>query len=125
MASIPEEVVQGWEKREGPAVFTTVDSDGMPNSVYVACMKMRGNTDIVVADNYFNKTRANIEAGSKGSLVFITSDHKSYQIKGELSRDSTGAEYEAMKEWLDEKLPGEAAVVLRPSEVYSGAEKLA
>jgi uncharacterized protein len=124
MSTIPDEVVEGWEKREGPIVLTTVNEEGLPNAIYAGCVKMRGNDDIVVADNYFCKTRANIEQGSKGSLLFITADGKSFQLKGALTRHCDDVEHEAMKKWLDAKYPGEAAVVLSPEEVYCGAARI-
>ena len=39
-------------------------------------------TSSFIADNFFFKTRANIEAGSPAALLFLTNDGKSYQIKG-------------------------------------------
>ena len=37
--NLPEIVEQGWENREGPIVLTTVDSNGLPNSIYATCVK--------------------------------------------------------------------------------------
>ena len=79
-----------------------------------------------MADNKFHKTRANILAGTKASLLYLTKEKKSYQIKGSLEYLTQGEIYEEMKNgWLDKKYPGNASTVIHIEEVYSGAEKLA
>ena len=81
MTLLPDIVSQAWEQREGPIVLTTVDREGTPNAIYATCVSKFGEDTLVVADNFFNKTRANILAGSKASLLFITKEGKSYQVK--------------------------------------------
>ena len=125
MANLPEAVKNQWDNIEDVMVLTTVNSDGLPNSVYVACVKKIADDKIVITDNYFSKTRANIAAGSKGSLLFITKDGKSFQIKGSFEYFTDGPIFDDMKNWVREDLPKVAAAVLNVEEVYSGAEKLA
>jgi len=123
---LPEIVEQGWENREGPIVLTTVDSNGIPNSIYATCIKKIDDGQFVVADNKMHKTQANIMAGSPVSLLFITKERKAFQLKGSVSYQTSGKIFEEMKNvWLDKKYPGRAAVVIHVQEVYSGAEKLA
>ena len=86
---------------------------------------MHAEDAVVVADNYFHKTRANIAAGSQGSLLFITKEGKSYQLKGRFEYHISGPLYDAMKRWNPVKYPGVAATVLRVAEVFCGAERLA
>jgi len=124
MPVLPNNVSKAWDDREGPIVFTTVDGYGNPNSIYAGCVKKFSNDKLVVADNYFSKTRANILVGSKGSILFITKDGKAFQVKGSIDYERDGDVYDDMKKWLDPKLPGNAAAVLNVEEVYSGAEKL-
>ncbi|MDD5663124.1 MAG: hypothetical protein PHT71_02550 [Victivallaceae bacterium] len=80
---------------------------------------------IVIADNYFDKTKANILNGSVGTVLFITEDNKAYQVKGTLEYHRDGSMFDFMKCWNPEKHPGHAATVLTPNAVYSGAKKLA
>lgn len=80
MAALPKSVVEAWEKRNGPVVLTTVDSDGTPNSIYASCVSMFDDETIVIADNYFDKTKKNILAGCKVSLLFIMNEDKAFQI---------------------------------------------
>lgn len=125
MTQLPEIVSQAWEDKEGPIVLTTVDAEGTPNSIYATCVRKAGEDTFVVADNFFNKTRANILAGSKGALLFITAEGKAYQVKGTIEYHTEGAVFDAMKQWNPERLPGHAATALKVEQVYAGGEQLA
>ena len=124
MKRLPEIVQTAWSNREGFAILTTVDSDGRPNAIYVGSVREYGDDTLVIADNYFHKTRANILAGSPGTLLFITRDHKSYQIKGRFTYHKEGPVYEDMKTWNSAEYPGVAAAALSVDEIYCGAERL-
>ena len=124
MAILPEDVSTAWEKRKGAIVLTTVDKDGVPNSIYATCASKYDEETIVVADNYFDKTQKNILAGSKGSVLFITDEGASFQIKGRIEYLKDGPVFEDMKKWNPTKHPGHAAAALKVEEVYSGAKKL-
>jgi len=125
VSALPEVVEKALEQREGPAIFTTVNRAGVPNSVYVGFLHRQTEDKLVVADNYFDKTRQNIFAGSRGSLLFITNEKKAYQIKGSIDYETSGEIFDEMKnDWLDSKYPGHAAVVLNVEEVFNGAERL-
>ena len=125
MASLPEVVSKAWDEREGAVILTTVDADGVPNSIYATCVSKFAEDTLVVADNYFDKTRANIKDGSKGSILFITPEGKAYQVKGPIEYCESGEVFDDMKKWNPEKHPGHAAAALKVESVYSGAEKLA
>ena len=124
MPSLPEEIRQAWNDRSGPVVLTTVDENGVPNAIYVTCVNKFSDEIIVVADNYFHKTRINILAGSKVSLLFITKSDKSYQIKGSIAYHNSGPVFDDMKKWNPPKHPGHAAAAIKVKEVYSGAGKI-
>jgi len=124
MAALPEEVSKAWEDREGPIVLSTVSVDGIPNAIYATCVSKFSEDTIVVANNYFSKTLENILAGSKGSILFITKEKKSYQVKGSIEYHKEGRIFEDMKKWNPQKHPGHAAAALKVEQVYAGAEKL-
>ena len=65
MKTLPESVRTAWANREGPVVLATFDTAGIPNAIYASNVREFGDDTIVIADNYFNKTRANILAGSR------------------------------------------------------------
>lgn len=124
MSNLPEETSKAWDERKGPIIFTTVDENKAPNAIYATCVKKFSEDTIVIADNYFDKTRNNIFAGSRGSILFITNEGKAYQVKGTIEYHKEGAIFEDMKTWNPKQHPGHAAVALRVEEVYSGAKKL-
>lgn len=125
MSVLPEKVSRAWDERKGPIVFTTVAGDGVPNAIYATCVKKFAEDTIVVADNYFDKTRKNIAAGTRGSILFITPDDKAYQLKGSVEYHTEGDIFEDMKTWNPKEHPGHAAAVLKVEEVYAGAKRLA
>jgi uncharacterized protein len=124
MAFLPENVRQAWENRDGPAILATVSENGVPNIIYVNCVAAFGDDLLVVADNYFNKTRKNLLLGSKGALLFRDKTGKAYQVKGSLEYHTEGEVFNHMKTWNPPTYPGHAAAALRIEEVYSGADKL-
>ncbi|MFA9392901.1 MAG: pyridoxamine 5'-phosphate oxidase family protein [Prolixibacteraceae bacterium] len=124
MNSLPQIVNDAWDSRNDIIVLSTVDINGMPNSIYATCVKRYNDTIFVVADNYFNKTRKNILDGSKTSLLFITKEGKSFQLKGHVAYLQSGIIYNDMKQWNPSQHPGNAAVALEVEEIYSGSEKL-
>ncbi len=115
---------QAWQQRDGAIVLTTVDSKGMPNSIYATCVELSEDNRIVIANNYFSKTKQNLEAKSKVTVLFITKDRKSYQVKGEVEYHTSGAMFDWMKGWNPTKHPGHGALVINATEMYSGKEKL-
>ena len=72
MVALSKKLIKEWEHRDGPAIFTTVNDDGVPNAIYVSCVSLFDDETLVVADNHFYKTRANILSGCKVSLLFRT-----------------------------------------------------
>ena len=46
MTALTDTIKAAWENREGPAVFTTVDRNGNPNSIYVTCARLYGDDRI-------------------------------------------------------------------------------
>lgn len=124
MAILPKEVSEAWENRQGPIILTTVDKNGAPNAIYATCTAKYGDDTIVIANNYFSKTLDNILAGCRGSVLFITQEGTSYQIKGHFEYHKEGAIYDDMKKWNPQEHPGHAAAALKVEQVFSGAKKL-
>jgi uncharacterized protein len=124
MPALPKNVRDAWDNRDGPAIFATVGEGGAPNIIYVTCVGAFGDDRLVVADNYFSKTRANLKRGSKGAILFRTKDGKAYQAKGTLEYHTSGPVFDHMKTWNPKEHPGHAVAALVVEEVYSGAEKV-
>ncbi|MBN1298755.1 MAG: pyridoxamine 5'-phosphate oxidase family protein [Actinobacteria bacterium] len=124
MKKIPDEVINAWKDRNGPVVFSTVDKKGMPNSIYATCVSKYNDETIIIANNYFNKTRENIFSGSKGSILFLNNDKKSYQLKGSIKYHTEGEIFDDMKNWNPEKHPGHAAISMDIEEIYCGSNRI-
>ncbi len=124
MKKIPESIQLAWEKRMGASIFTTVDNQNVPNSIYVKSIVRFDDSKFLIADNYFDKTRANIKQGSKGVILFMVSEAEAYQIKGNIKYHTEGEFYNDMKKWNNPKHPGHAVVVLEVEEVYCGSKTL-
>ncbi|OGV48789.1 MAG: pyridoxamine 5-phosphate oxidase [Lentisphaerae bacterium GWF2_44_16] len=124
MNFLPEEICKAWANRDKVTILATAGESNLPNVIYVTCVELYQSKKIVIADNYFDKTRKNILAGSKGSFLFKTRENKTYQIKGFFEYVTEGEIFDFMKTWNPLKHPGHAAAILNPEEIYSGAEKL-
>jgi predicted pyridoxine 5'-phosphate oxidase superfamily flavin-nucleotide-binding protein len=122
---LPNEVTDAWQHRAGPCVLATVSTTGRPNAIYVGVVQRHGNKNIMIGDVHFSKTRQNIADGSRGSLLFITGEKKSYQLKGRFTVHTEGAEFDHLKSWIDPKHSPHAAVVLHVEQVFQGANEFA
>jgi len=121
---IPKEILHAWQEREKAVVLTTVSSEGMPNSIWATCADIYDEKTVVVADNYFNKTKQNIQNGTLASVLFLTKQRKSYQLKGTVSYHTEGPYFDFMKAFNPAQLPGHGALAIHVQEAYSGADKL-
>lgn len=121
---LSQEIIDAWAEREGATVLTTVSSEGRPNSIWVMSTGLYNEEHIIIADNYFDKTKANILSTGIASVLFITKEGRSYQLKGTMSYHRDGPFYDFMKEVTPPKFPRRAAVVLHATEIYSGSERL-
>ncbi len=127
MAKLPQEVKDAWSNREGWFVLSTVSADGEPNAAWMGAVKRLDDERVAIIDNYFNKTRANIQAGSRGSLLMLSADRKPYQIKGRIEYVTEGAILDELREWqkqIKDDLPGVGAAIIHVESVFSGGEQL-
>ena len=122
MVKMPADVRETLEKQK-PAPIATADSDGTPNVVYVGFLKVLDDETIMIADNFFYKTAANLEANPKISILcYDTETKKSFQVKGRTEVYKEGPKYDEMTKWVlgvNNKLPAKAAVVVKVEEVYN------
>ncbi len=124
MIKISTIISDAWQNRKGPAIFTTVNTDGMPNSIYVTCISLYKEDTILIANNFFNKTLENILTTTKASILFITHNDTAYQLKGTPIYYTEGEFFNDMKKWNPKKHPGHGVVVFKIVEIYEGAKKL-
>jgi uncharacterized protein len=104
-------------------VLTTVSPEGIPNAIYATCVALDEDT-VLVANNYFDKTLKNITTKSLASVLFITKEGKSFQLKGLLEYHAEGPLFDAMKRWNPPQHPGHGVAALRIESAFSGAQQL-
>ena len=123
MARLPKEVIEAIDKQDVFPV-ATCSSEEMPNVVYITYLKVINDETVLIADNYLQKTRQNILQHPK--IAFVVRDEKkgSFQVKGSIQRLTSGPLFEEVQNWVPNKHPRKAAVVLQVEEVYNGADRL-
>lgn len=107
--------------KQKPLPIATADKNGKPNVVFVTMWKILDDETILFVDNFFNKTRKNVEANPNMAIVAYDSESKrSYQVKGRISIETSGDRFEEAKKMAEsKKLPGKAAVVFHVEEIYN------
>ncbi|OPX81793.1 MAG: Pyridoxamine 5'-phosphate oxidase [Methanosaeta sp. PtaB.Bin087] len=122
MVKMPADVRETLEKQK-PAPVATADASGTPNVVYVGFLKVLDDETIMIADNFFYKTAANLEENPKVSILcYDTTTKKSFQIKGTAAVHKEGEYFDEMTKWVlavNNKLPAKAAVVVKVEEVFN------
>ncbi len=124
MNTIPEIVKNEWNNKQAAVVLTTVSGEGVPNSIYATQVALFDKNKILVANNKFKKTLENIEVCQEATVLFLTNEMKSYQLKGNISYKTQGEEFDDMKKWNRADLPGFGVAIIEVTEVYNGATKL-
>lgn len=123
MAKLPNEVRDAIE-REDCFVLATVSGDGEPNVIYMKYVKAVDDETLVMADNYFDKTKANVLANGRAAVAMLDGDKGSYQVKGAVERYEDGPFYEDVQSWVTGDHPKAAAVVMKVESVYNGGKRL-
>ncbi len=118
MLQIPVEVKNLFES--SIIAFGTCDKLMRPNIIAVTCRRVVGPNQILITDNFFNKTYKNLLENSQVSLSFWDEDGKyAYQLKG-------NAQYMASGDWkkkvdtdpVNAGLPHKGAVLINVTEIW-------
>jgi predicted pyridoxine 5'-phosphate oxidase superfamily flavin-nucleotide-binding protein len=104
--------------------FSTASKNGEPNVIPIGMCKLQEDDETIwITDNYFNKTRKNLDENPRGSLYIWGGEVKGcYQIKGDIEIKTEGEDYEKMYKMvksIGEKYPAKALVVFKITEVYT------
>ncbi|PID40119.1 MAG: flavin-nucleotide-binding protein [Proteobacteria bacterium] len=100
---------------------------GTPNVVPVGAKKILDDETILISDQFFNKTLANMKANPTVTVTYWKG-HEGYQLKGTVSIETTGQRFEETAKWIadmSEKagfpLESKGAVILKIEEIYGVA----
>jgi predicted pyridoxine 5'-phosphate oxidase superfamily flavin-nucleotide-binding protein len=105
-------------------IFATASRDGKPNGVPMGLARIISDDEIMLVDNFLNKTRRNIEENPLVAVSFWNAkDHGGYQFKGKARVETSGKFFDmAVKLVQDGKPPfpikTKAAVIVKVDEIY-------
>lgn len=125
MVKLPPEAVKLLEKvaPKSFCVLATSSKDGKPNAVPIIFAWTLGEEEVLIADNFFLKTRANIEENPIASLTFWDPEtREGYQVKGKVRVYTSGPIFEEAVSRVCSVRPTlkpKAAVVIEVEEVYT------
>jgi uncharacterized protein len=117
------------------AVLATATPDGMPNAVPVGAKKIIDEETILISDQFFGKTLANMKANPRIAVTFWDGA-EGYQLKGTVIIETSGPRFEETARWIEERssktgfpLQSKGAVIMKIDEIYGvtpgpGAGKL-
>ena len=128
MTAMPARVRELLE-RVPTAVLATVDPDGVPNAVPIGAKRTLDDGLVLISDQFFNKTLANMRANPHVSVLFWEG-REGYQLKGTVTIDTEGPRYLECARWIEEldravqrpfPLRSKGAVLLTVEAIYSVA----
>jgi predicted pyridoxine 5'-phosphate oxidase superfamily flavin-nucleotide-binding protein len=106
------------------AILATATSDGTPNAVPFGAKKVIDSETILISDQFFNKTLANLKANPKVALTFWEG-YEGYQLKGTITIETSGKRYEETAAWIEDMgnkvgmpLKSKGAVILKVEEIF-------
>jgi len=121
MSKLTAEMLEAMTK-QGIFAFATASKDGVPNVVPAGMLFMGEDGKVWLVDNFLNKTLANMQENPKASFYIWNPECKeSYQIKGTVTIENSGADYEkavAFAHAKKETLPAKNLVKMDVEEVY-------
>jgi predicted pyridoxine 5'-phosphate oxidase superfamily flavin-nucleotide-binding protein len=102
------------------AWLATAAKDGTPNVVVVAAFRLLDDESLLVSDQFFLKTLANLEENPKVAISWW-GDKGGFQIKGTAAVHTSGPVFKDNVEWMKVKWPRftpKGAVVVKITDAY-------
>jgi predicted pyridoxine 5'-phosphate oxidase superfamily flavin-nucleotide-binding protein len=102
--------------------IATASKKGIPNVTPIAFVMLVKDDTIWLADNFMQKTLANVKEKPHIALYLYDADSKKcYQVKGTVEVKTSGVDYDKMKKMVQEKKPGlpaKSLLIMKIAEVY-------
>jgi hypothetical protein len=121
MAKLTQEMIDKM-KAQGKFAFATASKDGVPNVVPVGMLFVGEDGNIWLVDNYLNKTLANLKENPRAAFYIWYPDcGESYQIKGTVTIECSGPDYEKAKAFahsIKETFPAKNLVKMTVEDIY-------
>jgi hypothetical protein len=124
MAQMTERMQELFNKVRN-VVLATATGDGRPNAVPIGAKKIIDAETILISDQYFNKTLANMKSNPRVSLMYWE-EREGYQLKGTVTIETSGKRYEDTVRWIDElsakfglSLKSKGAIIFKIEEIFN------
>ena len=102
--------------------LATASASGMPNVVPIKFVIIHNDDELWLVDNFMDKTRQNLIDNSVAALNILVPEHNmAYQIKGTTTIETSGDNYQRMREKVlkvKPDAPAKALVILHITEIY-------
>ena len=99
MAKMTERMMELF-KKVPTAILATATEDGTPNAVPVRAKKIIDSETILISNQFFNKTLANMKENPKVAITYWEG-REGYQLKGSVAIETTGQRYEDTAKWIE------------------------
>lgn len=102
--------------------LATSSKEGVPNVVPIGFARPLDNETILIADNYMDKTRHNLNENPKLSLIVQDAKSFPFQVKGTVEIFESGEYFDQVMEWTQNvmtELEPKSAILLKVEEIYS------
>jgi predicted pyridoxine 5'-phosphate oxidase superfamily flavin-nucleotide-binding protein len=101
--------------------LATASKNSMPNAVPIGAFRLLDDETILISDQFFKKTLANLQENPVAALTWW-GDKGGFQIKGKVTLHTGDEIFRQDVAWMKELRPNltpKSAVVLKISEVFS------
>lgn len=103
--------------------FATASKSAVPNINVIGMKQIDNDETVLLADNYFNKTLANLKENTEAAILTKNTEKKLwYQLKGTCQYVNEGPEYEKFKKWVKSKmetLPAKGMVIFKVKQIFN------
>jgi predicted pyridoxine 5'-phosphate oxidase superfamily flavin-nucleotide-binding protein len=124
MAKMDERVKEMFQKQQD-VVLATASKEGIPNVVVVGAKKIIDEETILISDQYFDKTLANMKENPQAAVT-VWEKTEGYQIKGTVTIETSGPRFEETARWIEDlgkkfnvPLKSKGAVILKITDIYT------
>ena len=102
--------------------FATANREGVPNINMIGVKKIEDDETILLTDNYFDKTLANLKENTRAAIITKRAEEKLwYQLKGTCQYLNEGPKYEDFKKWVKSKkesYPAKGMVIFKVEQIF-------
>ncbi len=119
MVRVTEEIKESM-KGTKIAFLATASTDGVPNVVPIGAFKFLDDETLLISDQYFGKTLANLKGNPKIALVWW-GEKGGYQIKADITIHTDDEIFRQDVEWvrgIKDTLKPKSAIVGKITDVY-------